>query len=331
MSLIHKENALRTKVSPACYICGGRGQVLYKGLKDRLFGVPGEWSINKCNNPGCGLMWINPVPLPEDIWKAYQNYYTHASVIDHATGVSISNSLFRYAAKLLANSTGLTGQRKQLESMYLEEGKFGKLLEIGSGSGDFLARMRAAGWSVEGVDLDPKAAKHAYEKHGVKVHVGSLHAIGLPEAEYDAVTMNHVIEHVHDPVSLLRECFRILKPGGRIVVVTPNIESWLHRFYGQAWLSLDPPRHIHLFSRAALHSCFIKAGFGELDIRTTSARIEGIVRGCWDIKRVGRHDMQARGGLSQRMRALLYQYYMLYLNKKNLQVGEELIVIGQKQ
>jgi hypothetical protein len=67
---------------PNCYLCGTGGEPLYEGLKDRLFNAPGEWNLKRCPNPECGLLWLDPMPLEEDIGMAYETYFTHAAPED---------------------------------------------------------------------------------------------------------------------------------------------------------------------------------------------------------------------------------------------------------
>jgi hypothetical protein len=68
---------IRTQPAPKCLICGTAGEVLYPFLRDRSFGAPGEWNLRRCPLPPCGLIWLDPQPIPEDIGKAYATYYTH--------------------------------------------------------------------------------------------------------------------------------------------------------------------------------------------------------------------------------------------------------------
>jgi SAM-dependent methyltransferase len=89
--------------------------------------------------------------------------------------------------------------------------------------------------------------------------------------------MNHVIEHVHDPVSMLKECHRILKEGGRLVAITPNIRSWGHRIYQRAWRGLEPPRHLQIFSRPSLTASAVQAGFRVCDCRAISRAAKSIL------------------------------------------------------
>jgi 2-polyprenyl-3-methyl-5-hydroxy-6-metoxy-1,4-benzoquinol methylase len=144
--------------------------------------------------------------------------------------------------------------------MHLPAASGGRLLDIGCGNGAFLVGMRDRGWEVVGVEPDPVASQMARERHGLQVITETLAGAALPAAFARAITLNHVIEHVPDPVALLAMCRRLLQPGGKLVAVTPNVESLCHRLVGVRWSHLDPPRHLHLFSVGTLRACAEKAG-----------------------------------------------------------------------
>ena len=72
-----QQDVISTEPRPDCYLCGRRGEVIYRGLEDRLFGAPGNWTLKQCPGSGCGLIWLDSMPTEEDIGKAYRNYYTH--------------------------------------------------------------------------------------------------------------------------------------------------------------------------------------------------------------------------------------------------------------
>src|SRR5258706_16195035 len=69
---------LRTSSRPKCLMCDSSGRMLYEGLRDRPFDTPGAWNIRQCINDACGLLWLDPMPVSADIWKAYRTYYTHS-------------------------------------------------------------------------------------------------------------------------------------------------------------------------------------------------------------------------------------------------------------
>jgi SAM-dependent methyltransferase len=146
----------------------------------------------------------------------------------------------------------------QVRTLFAHPG--GKILDVGCGTGEWLSFMRDLGWAVEGVEFDAAAADVAKQR-GITVRCGSLRQQNLPAASYDAITLNHVIEHVPDPIETLSECRRLLKPGGRLVISTPNSASLSHRIFGPNWRGLEPPRHLHVFSMDCLRNALEKAGF----------------------------------------------------------------------
>ncbi|WP_157651291.1 class I SAM-dependent methyltransferase [Dechloromonas denitrificans] len=138
-----------------------------------------------------------------------------------------------------------------------------RLLDVGCGNGEFMEFARQAGWLVQGVDIDVAAVTIAKAK-GLDVIAGGIEQFAGQTACFDRITLSHVVEHVFDPMGLLRDCFRLLKPGGVLWVDTPNMGSAGLRVFGEYWRGLEPPRHLMLFSRASLIDSLIKIGFGEI-------------------------------------------------------------------
>jgi len=138
--------------------------------------------------------------------------------------------------------------------------KGAKLLDIGCGNGAFLRSASLLGWDAQGMDPDPKAVAAAH-KRGFTVNHGGLPRTGLQDRKFDAVTLSHVIEHVHDPVGALREVHRILKPGGKVWMATPNMDSTSHRLFQCQWRGLEPPRHLVIFNASSLKLACERGGF----------------------------------------------------------------------
>ena len=287
-----------------CYVCGCDGIELYKNLQDKLFGATGQWDISKC--PKCGLIWLNPMPNLEDIGKAYQAYYAHQNDQSY---ISPFKRLYRraqqayvsYKYKYVFERDALTwldyilvglisvhpGRRAEaaFKVFYLPANPTGKLLEVGCGNGAMLSSMQELGWQVEGVDFDPIALKVA-KGRGLNVKLGGLNDQHYPNKSFDAVVMSHVIEHVPNPLELLSECYRILKVGGRLIVVTPNAASWGHRMYGADWRGLEPPRHLHIFTRKTLMKISEQAGFAQGECSTTIRSARAMFLSSYSLSRI---------------------------------------------
>ena len=343
------ETQIRTTPVPVCDLCGSPGKMLYEGLADFSYAAPGKWNFRKCSNAACGLVWLDPRPVPEDIGKAYQTYYTHSQPAPGANWLrdtcwavwkSYLGSRFGYTqgigSKWLKPFSPLAllhpGGRDELDAaaMHLPAPRgLARVLDVGSGSGVLLARMQALGWQVEGVEVDPNAVKAA-QARGVSVRLGALDGQAFPDNHFDAVHSAHVIEHVHEPLKLLRECHRILKPGGALVILTPNIESWGCQRFGGAWLNLDPPRHLILFNRRTLRTAAETAGFAvkRLDTTVRTAWVYGAL--SRRIKRTGRAEMSELGKPASLLYGMIYQLRQRAVKWTNPEAGDELLLVASK-
>ncbi|MSU59250.1 MAG: class I SAM-dependent methyltransferase [Pedosphaera sp.] len=340
---------IEARPAPKCFLCGTAGEILYSNLRDRSFGAPGEWNLRRCPKFGCGLIWLDPLPTEEDIGKAYASYYTHAQP---APGASIVRDVVYAVWKsYLRVRFGYTqgvgpawhdlfsplallhpGGRDELDSaaMYLNAPPSpARVLDVGCGSGVLLARMQSLGWEVDGVEVDPGGVAAARAR-GVRVFEGQLADARFPNDHFDAVHSAHVIEHVHDPDALLRECFRILKPGGKLVFITPNTASRGHKKFGSAWLNLDPPRHLILFNAKTLRAAAEKQGF-------VVERLDSTVRSAWvygalsrQIARTGRGEMSELGKPMNLLHGMLFQLGERVRKWFDRDAGDELLLIATK-
>jgi 2-polyprenyl-3-methyl-5-hydroxy-6-metoxy-1,4-benzoquinol methylase len=294
-------------------------------------------------------LWLDPVPIEEDIGKAYQGYYTHAQpepgpslVRDAVWSVWHSYLGVRFGYRQGVGPGWLKifsplallhpGGRDELDgaAMNLPAPRPGaRVLDVGCGSGVLLARMKSLGWDVEGVEVDPEAVE-AGKRRGVPVRLGTLQDQKFPDNHFDAVHSAHVIEHVHDPVALLSECRRILKPGGTLVILTPNTASWGHRQFGAAWLNLDPPRHLVLFSETTLRQAAERAGLKvqRLDTTIRTAWVYGALSQC--IRDKGRAEMSELGKPVNLLRGIRFQLRERWKIRNDAQAGDELRLIASK-
>jgi len=264
----------------ACSLCGQEGQSLYQGMVDWLFGVPGMWGMRQCRP--CGLAWLDPQPVAEDIIKLYSRYYTHCSLPVTRLARLRSAILQCQLAKLgyavdpakdilprLLFHIPSVARTAALEVFALPACEIGELLDVGCGNGEFIARMHSLGWTVAGVEPDSQAVAHVRSR-GLEVFSGMISDVPSSE-RYDVITLSHVIEHVIDPLELLRECRNRLRPGtGRLMITSPNLGGLGHWWFKGYWRGLEVPRHLNVFSPAALRECVERAGLAVQSLRTES-------------------------------------------------------------
>lgn len=134
------------------------------------------------------------------------------------------------------------------------------LLDIGCGTGRYLAQQRRFGWNVAGVEPSARAASIC-QAHGLNVRQGYFNPDDWGENLFDVVTLLQVVEHLPDPEADFHQIYRVLKPGGILYIATPNLHSipaWLFRTY---WIMADAPRHYFLFTPDTLGRFLVKAGF----------------------------------------------------------------------
>jgi len=136
----------------------------------------------------------------------------------------------------------------------------GRLLDVGCGSGDFLVTAKSCGWNAFGIDTDSNAVRYASSR-GLDVKVGGIEHLEASGERFDVITLSHVLEHLHDPRSTLAGCLRLLKPGGRLWLETPNALALGHEVFGSAWRGLECPRHLVLFNRDNLFKLLAELGF----------------------------------------------------------------------
>lgn len=325
---------IRTRPKPNCLICGAEGLAVYSGVADLLWQTPGQWSFRQCSNPQCQLLWLDPSPLPEDIGEAYRVYFTHG---DTVVGSNPSGGLRAFYQAVTAIPNYLSGVRQaeaRLNAMFLDDLPPSRLLDVGCGDGRFLNRMRGLGWDVCGVDFDAKAVEMVRQRHGLDVRAGELASHRFPDATFDALTMSHVIEHVFDPVALLTEARRILKPGGRLVATTPNNQSLGRQIFQTSWFGMDPPRHIQLFAPKSLAECARRAGFENIQAITSAGRAEVFIAGSFKL-RGSANSAQGRASLDnflpwRTLRTLFLQYREQLAMRRNPECGEEIVLVCQK-
>lgn len=335
---------------PQCYFCNSAGVTLYSDLRDRLFDAPGTWNILSCRN--CGLIWLDPQPIPNEIYKIYRKYFTHQTTPTGSSprlaelranlGEAVLSEYYGYrrnkehvtVGALWKSLCRLSGVRDifSFQMMGLKAAWRGRLLDVGCGDGAFLARMKSLGWEVFGVELDEKAATVAKTQFGVDVFIGTLEAAGFAEESFDAITLSHVIEHVGDPIELLCRCRNLLRKGGRVVVTTPNAECLGHRIFREHWRGLEVPRHSMVFSLRTLAQLASEAGLSIGALRTSARGAHAFYLESRLLK-AGRwtDNPWPRSGKRLKMESVFFQILEEVARVTRKSLGEELYFEGIKE
>jgi len=333
---------------PRCPVCGhGERKLVHAGLRDRIFCcAPGQWNIHQCHD--CGSGYLDPRPTPATIGLAYKQYMTHSPTggVDYATASwwrrfrikqrnGYLNANYGYNLKPAVRGPFYLSptRRRRFDSFtgyFRFPGPGARVLDIGCGNGGFLWQMRSLGWEVCGVEPDPQSAGHA-RASGLDVRDGLLQQQSWPDASFDAISLHHVIEHLHDPVDTLRHCWKLLKPGGQITIKTPNLSSRGHAIFGADWMPLDPPRHLVLFTEASLRRAMKFHGFVVSLAPHPSLKAPGLFHTSYCL--------QLAGNSKKRERHLPWpaQLKVKWLaaqanraTRKNPAVTEELVMLGIK-
>jgi SAM-dependent methyltransferase len=204
-----------------------------------------EDSFQMVRCPSCQFVFLNPRPKAESLLSFYQDYLPEEE--------SSIESWRRMMASVFHCSATLLGQYR----------KNGRLLDVGTGFGFFLMEMKKRGWEVAGVEISKKAIDYARDVLGLTIHLGPAEKVGFPDNYFDAVTGFYVVEHLPRPLVFFRECYRILKPGGLLLLRYPHttpIKNVLHWFHIRNRL-YDLPAHLSDFSPKMIQQCLEKIGF----------------------------------------------------------------------
>ena len=195
--------------------------------------------------PSCQFIFLNPRPTLDSLLRFYQEYLPEEeSSIE--SWEKMMKPVFHRAANLLEQYR-----------------RNGRLLDVGTGFGFFPAEMKKRGWEVAGVEISQKAMDYARDVLGLTLFPGPLEKAALPRNDFDAVTGFYVVEHLSHPMAFLRECHRILKPGGLLVLRYPHttpIKNFL-QFFGIKNRLYDLPAHLSDFSPKMIQQCLERIGF----------------------------------------------------------------------
>ncbi len=204
-----------------------------------------EGSFRMVRCPWCKFIYLNPRPTTESLHQFYQQYLP-----DEETSIQSWGKMMK---PVFHRATDLFRQYR----------RNGRLLDVGTGFGFFMNEMKKNGWEVTGVEISEKAIEYARAVLGLTVHPGPLEKANFPNQHFDVVTAFYVIEHLPDPMTFLKECHRILKSGGVLLLRYPHttpIKNLLHLF-GISNRLYDLPAHLSDFSPEMIQRCLESVGF----------------------------------------------------------------------
>lgn len=236
-----------------CPVCGSAD--IKEALKAKDHTVSHKlFSIYACGN--CSFRFTQDVPDAASIGP----YYKSEEYISHTdTAKGLVNRLYQSVRKRT-----LKAKRRLIEK---ETGmKKGRLLDVGSGTGAFANEMQQQGWQVTGLEPDADARAVAQKNYGISLQdISQLY--NLPAGSFDAVTLWHVLEHVHDLQRCVAQLKNLLTENGKLFIAVPNHTAKDAVIYGEYWAAWDVPRHLYHFTPASMKALLDKHGLTILKYR----------------------------------------------------------------
>ena len=243
-------------VPVTCCVCDlDRTEVVGRGYDFEYLTSPDVFAAHKCSE--CGNVYVNPRPDVSEFERIYPPSYHSLEYSDQTDSLVYKIRSRLEARRLLRYCAGAPDGAR--------------ILDVGCGDGFHLSLLRKYGkpsWTLEGVDLDARAVE-ATTRRGLIARLGTIEEMDLDAERYDVVYTIQTIEHVAAPDRILAAIRRVLKPGGRLIIVTDNTDSvdfgWFKTAY---WGGYHFPRHWNLFNRSSLTRLAHKEGFEVTALRT---------------------------------------------------------------
>lgn len=225
-----------------CPICGSSEHDLFLKTKDYFLSKE-NFNLVKCEQ--CTLVYTNPIPTPDNLSK----YYESNEYLSHKPK---QKNLLNYIYKNVRNIN--IRKKYKLVKQYQPSGK---VLEIGTGTGDLLNYFKQKGWETIGVEPNEYARGLAISNYSLDL-VEELKGAEIEDNSLDVVMMWHVLEHVSDLNKQMLQIKKLIKKGGSIFIAVPNLNAPDFEHYKDYWAGLDVPRHLYHFTEASLKKLFDK-------------------------------------------------------------------------
>jgi len=227
--------------STVCSLCGeDRPRLLYRKF---------DLDISTCR--ACGFVYAGPNRLTrEETWNRYSSDYFFNELLPSLGVIDGKVDL-----------ATVDGRHHRPLAHIRPYRRLGRLIEIGSGAGLFLKAAERDGWNVTGLELMEAGVEFSRTTLGLDVQQAAFEDADLPAGAHDVVAIFEVIEHISDPKRMLRRLLTLLRPGGCLVLSTPNISSLSHCALRRSWAVLSPAEHLSYFNEQTLHTMLRETGF----------------------------------------------------------------------
>jgi len=216
-----------------CPVCSKDDFSLFLKTKD-YFLTQETFTLDKCRN--CGFVFTNPIPSQSELSK----YYDSPDYLSHTANTT---SLTALVYKLFRNAN--IKRKFKLVNQYTKEKT---ILDIGCGTGELLNYFKHNGWNTQGVEPNQSARNFAEKNYQLEVF-DEQELNSFEENSVDVISMWHVLEHVPDLNSRMKQLKRLVKKDGLLVIALPNLDSPDAIKYGPHWAGLDVPRHLYHFTK----------------------------------------------------------------------------------
>jgi 2-polyprenyl-3-methyl-5-hydroxy-6-metoxy-1,4-benzoquinol methylase len=193
----------------------------------------------------CDLAFTNPIPEIERL----SEYYKSEEYISHTNNSKgWFNKLYKIARRInIKSKLKIIGKKK------------GKLLEIGSGTGDLLFACKNLGWETTGIEPNERARNNAKQNLNLILNK-NINNIDLKNKSQDIIMMWHVLEHIPNLKETTTQIRELLKDNGKLIIAVPNHKSFDAKYYKENWAAYDVPRHLLHFDKETMSKTLKKSG-----------------------------------------------------------------------
>lgn len=225
-----------------------------------------KFSLQMWHCRSCDALFTYPLPPPAQIEGRYSRDWFEREYLP-SYGIDPHHPSLEHLATRFSQELALVAPFREV----------GRILDVGAGAGLFLSQAKQRGWEVHGVELSEFGPQYARQHFGIEIQRGTLEQVRLPDQHFDVVMLQDTIEHVPAPLTLMREIHRIVRPGGAVVLSTPNLASLGRKIAGRHWALISPSEHLCLCTPRTLHTLLANSGFDTHELHTTASVSAGLL------------------------------------------------------